>query len=195
MNADTLIYLVLNEAKALSPEALNAMARTAIESNHPGERKVFTKKLKDLGYDPHEILGIKKSSGGPSSSSPPPPRTDGKWSGKPINPESKDFRDRLHSRNEGNRTPDLVYYSGFHNLKLKNGRVLSIQASDIHHSEPRVDGLHPHQYTRWEVAVLGGLHEKPEFKKKFGHLVTNAPFAPHVSTEDVQKMVDHIESM
>lgn len=204
MNADLLIFQVLNEARKLSPEALRAFARKALESDHPGERAVFAEKLKSMGHDPHAILGIKKPSGSPSAPRQPHPRPSSKWAGRAINPWSKDFRDRLHSKNEGNLTPDLINYPGFHNLYFRNNRAISIQASEFHHSTPKIDGLHPHQYTHWEVEILDGLHFQDEFKKKFGLQVKDRGenskpkyswTALNVPTEDVQRMVDHIEKM
>ena len=51
---DYIIKAVLNEA--LSPEAILAMARKAVESEHEGERAAFAAKLKSMGHDPQEII-------------------------------------------------------------------------------------------------------------------------------------------
>ena len=54
MRTRDVVDLVL---EALSPEALKAMARKAMESEHPGEREAFAAKLKALtGKEPHHFL-------------------------------------------------------------------------------------------------------------------------------------------
>lgn len=54
LKVDYIIKAVLNEA--LSPEAILAMARKAVESEHEGERAAFAAKLKSMGHDPQEII-------------------------------------------------------------------------------------------------------------------------------------------
>ena len=58
--AKVVVDIFLNETRELSPDALKAMARKAMESEHAGERDAFSKKLRSMGHDPEEIV---KSSG------------------------------------------------------------------------------------------------------------------------------------
>ena len=128
---DYIIKAVLNEA--LSPEAILAMARKAVESEHEGERAAFAAKLKSMGHDPQEI--IRRANVGqqaqpkPKQAEPnprpaprpaPPPRprptppdpdkkyTNPGWDPETIRRNRKKFDDKIKQSKATGISPDQV---------------------------------------------------------------------------------------